>query len=179
MRLDETVLVIIPPCGFPGEALLGVDERLRAHGNGRVVASQAAERCVSASGVSVTADYSWDDPALPRCAAIIVFDDAVGTVAQARAVKRLLAEAKAHGTPVGAVGRGVLAVAAAGLLNHGQVAAGGDVADAASERGIVVLKTLVAAWHNVLTATEEGAEELVDRLVEFKGVHLPEYPPET
>lgn len=171
--MRNPVVVIVPPCGFPGQAFLSFVERLREHDIPFVVASRQRGRCVGTGDVVVTAVYPWDDPSLDDAPAFVLFDDSAGTVADSPRVRALLRTAARDRRLVAGIGDGVFALAEAGLLRGRPACAANREAGVRLARyGALPMERVprVLADSTILTAAERAATEVADELDSFRGV---------
>jgi hypothetical protein len=166
-----SIVVLIPPAGFPGGALLSLLERLREHGVPLVFASQRPGRCIGTGGVFVMAKVAWEEPGLERARVVLALDDSRGTVAASASARALIRNANASLALLAGIAEGVRVLAAVGVLRGRVVAATAETAESLARVGAEpLLGTPLAVSERILTAIEAGAPALADALVAFKGV---------
>jgi len=169
---EGAVAILIPRERFSGAALLAVLDRLRLHGASVVVASHAPGRCEGTDDVHVTANVGFEDPALGRSIAYLILDAPGGRMAGDPAFARLLLAARRERKVLAAIGHGVAALAAAGVVHGFQVTAPDELAEAIARQGGEVLRETVVIDRGLITSTEAGAGELAEELFGFGGVRF-------
>jgi putative intracellular protease/amidase len=167
---SEPVVLVVPAHGFSGAPFLAVVSRLQDAGVAFVAASEEAGICRATDGVRVTASRAFDYPALLELPALIVFGDGDGWLGRSPGLKRLLKRAAERGMIVGAVGRGVATLAAAGLLRGHEVAAEPELDELLLRAGAVPLRTAVVLSGRIVTASDMRAGALADELLRLVGV---------
>jgi len=166
----EPVLLVVPPNGFPGGPFLAVVTRLQDAGVPFVAASEEPGICYATDGVRVTASRGFSDRRLSELPALIVFGDRSGWLERSQALRGLLVRAVDKGRIVAAVGRGVLPLAAAGLLRGHDVAAVPELDAELTRAGAFSIQAPVVLAGTIVTATDAGAGALAEELMRLAGV---------
>ena len=162
--------MLVPAAGFPGAPFLAVVSRLQDNGVPFVAASEEPGICHSSDGVRVTASRGFDDRRLVDLPALVVVGNGDGWLERSHALRRLLLRAAGDGRVIGAVGRGMLPLAAAGLLRGHEVASDPTLEEALADTGAFPLIAPVALSERIVTATDAGAAALADELLRLAGI---------
>jgi putative intracellular protease/amidase len=166
----DPVAVLVPAAGFSGAPFLAVVSRLQDNGVPFVAASEEPGICHSIDGVRVTASRGFDDRRLVELPALVLFGNDDDWLERSQALRRLLLRAAAENRVIGAVGRGMLALAAAGLLRGREVASDSTLEDELADTGAFPLIAPVALAERIITATDTGAAALADELLRMAGI---------
>jgi hypothetical protein len=168
MSSSGRIAIVLPPAGYPGAALLALRDRLQSHGVPYLVAAAERGRCLGSGGVTISATVPI--ARLPdELGGLVLLDgEEARLAADSALVERLIAARRAN-LVIGAIGFGVLALAAAGLLHSCAVAADERTAERLRRAGAAPLYTPLSDCNPILTATEAGAAALGDALHDLRG----------